>query len=88
MKKKTYSKNAARLTIVCPIKTKTKIQRLAASQNKTPSHFILNLVEEFEIHHTDRIPNDKTIESIKATKKGIGVQEHKSLEDLYDDLGI
>lgn len=91
VRKKVYRAREARLTIDCSTEQKKKIKILAASKEMSITDFILELVEEkytwcpLGLSHT---PNAETIASIEASEKGEGVKSFKSIEDLFEDLGI
>lgn len=64
---------------------------LAASNEMSITEFMLKLVEDkytwcpLGLSH---IPNAETIASIEASEKGKGVKSFKSIDDLFEDLGI
>lgn len=90
-RKKVYRAREARLTIDCSLEQKRKIKMLAASKSMTITDFMLGLVEDkftwcpIDLKH---IPNAETIASIEASEKGEGVKKFKSIDHLFEDLGI
>lgn len=91
LQKKTYRARGARLTIDCSPEQKMKIKMLAASREMNITAFMLELVEEkytwcpLLLDHT---PNSKTIASIEASEKGVGIKSFQSMDALFEDLGI
>ncbi len=89
--KKNYRAREARLSIDCSTEQKRKIKMLAASQDKSITDFLLDLVEEkytwcpLELSH---VPNEETISSIEKSEKGKDLKGFESMGDLYEDLGI
>lgn len=90
-KVKVYRAREARLTIDCSLEQKKKIKILAASKSMSITDFMLGLVEAkftwcpVELSH---IPNAETVASIEASEKGKGVKKFKSIDHLFEDLGI
>ena len=89
--KKVYRIREARLKIDCSMEQKKKIKMLAASKSMSITDFMLELVEEkFTWHPVElsHIPNAETILSIEASERGEDVKKFKSIDDLFEDLGI
>ncbi len=74
----------ARLTIDLPRADHKRLKTAASMIGTSMKDLVLMSVEEF-MH---RKPNKVTVKAIKQSAAGKNLKKFKSLEDLFEDLGI
>lgn len=81
-------KEKVRLSIDCSPEDRQRVKIMCALSEQSISEWVMDAVRERMEKETKRLPNRKTQKALVESQKGIGVERHNSIEELFEDLGI
>ena len=82
------SRDKVRLSVDCSPEDRQKLKILCALKEESISKWVMDAVKQRMDREVEKLPNMKTQEALKESRKGKGVERHGTVEELFEDLGI